>query len=94
MIKERLFVDKADPDLMRNEITVVDHALTRPWTVTRTYRHVPDPKWIEYICAEDNHHVVIGKEDYLVSADGLLMPARKDQKPPDLRNFDPLKEQH
>jgi hypothetical protein len=23
-----------------------------------------------------------------MSADGLLMPVRKDQKPPDLRNFD------
>jgi len=27
----------------------------------------------------------IGKEVYYTSADGLLMPAKKDQPPPDLR---------
>jgi hypothetical protein len=89
VIKERISVDKADPEVMLNEITVIDHALTRPWTVTRSYRHVRDPKWFEYVCSEDNHHVVLGKEDYLVSQDGYLMPTRKDQAPPDLRNFDP-----
>jgi hypothetical protein len=31
--------------------------------------------------------VVIGKENYFLSADGLLMPAKKDQLPPDLRYF-------
>jgi hypothetical protein len=28
-----------------------------------------------------------GKDNYFLSADGLLMPARKDQPPPDLRYF-------
>jgi hypothetical protein len=88
VIKERLFIDKADSEVMLNEVTVIDHALTRPWTVTRSYRHVRDPKWFEYVCAEDNHHVVLRQEDYLVSQDGLLMPTKKDQTPPDLRNFD------
>jgi hypothetical protein len=31
--------------------------------------------------------VKIGKENYMVSADGFLMPAKKGQKPPDLRYF-------
>jgi hypothetical protein len=31
--------------------------------------------------------VVIGKENYFLSADGHLMPAKKDQPPPDLRYF-------
>ena len=31
--------------------------------------------------------VVIGKENYFLSAEGLLMPAKKDQAPPDLRYF-------
>jgi hypothetical protein len=35
-------------------------------------------------------HVVVGKEEYFLSADGLLMPARKDQAPPDLRYFKPV----
>jgi hypothetical protein len=38
-------------------------------------------------CAENNNHVEIGKENYMMSADGLLMPTRKDQRPPDLRYF-------
>jgi hypothetical protein len=33
--------------------------------------------------------VVIGKENYFLSADGMLMPAKKDQPPPDLRYFKP-----
>jgi len=28
-----------------------------------------------------------GKENYLLSADGYLMPVKKDQPPPDLRYF-------
>src|SRR5262249_36590370 len=32
VIKERLSLDKADKDILRNEITVIDNALTRPWT--------------------------------------------------------------
>jgi hypothetical protein len=43
--------------------------------------------WREDICAENNVHVVIGGEDYFLSADGLLMPVKKDQPPPDLRYF-------
>jgi hypothetical protein len=31
--------------------------------------------------------VKIGKEQYFLGADGLLMPTRKDQPPPDLRKF-------
>jgi hypothetical protein len=87
VIKERLFLDKRNPEIMLNEITTIDNALTRPWTVTQKYSHVRAPKWVEYFCAEDNHHVVIGKEDYLLSGDGFLMPTNKDQKPPDLRYF-------
>ena len=29
----------------------------------------------------------VGKENYFLSGDGLLMPARKDQPAPDLRYF-------
>jgi hypothetical protein len=40
-------------------------------------------------CAENNAHIVIGKEDYFLSANGALMPTRKDQPPPDLHYFKP-----
>ena len=43
--------------------------------------------WNEDNCGENNNHVVIGKDNYFLSADGYLMPTRKDQKPPDLRYF-------
>jgi hypothetical protein len=89
IIKERFSIDKVEKDLLIDEITVIDHALTRPWTVTKKYRHVPEamPIWHFNDCAEDNHHVRIGKDDYFVSENGYLMPVKKDQAPPDLRYF-------
>ncbi len=91
IVKERLALDKADPDVLRDEITTFDHALTRPWTVTRSYRRIRNPIWIEDVCAENNGYVFIGKETYLRSADGHLMPTKKDQPPPDLRRFNPAR---
>jgi hypothetical protein len=87
IIKERIYLDKANPDLLHDEITTIDHALTRPWTVMKTYRREKDPIWNEYDCNEGNNHVAVGKENYFLSADGYLMPARKGQRPPDLRYF-------
>jgi hypothetical protein len=87
IIKERIFLDKANKDLMLNEITVIDHAFTQPWTVTKHYQRVPNDRWYEDNCAENNNHIIIGKENYFMSGDGYLMPARKDQAPPDLRYF-------
>ena len=37
IFKERLFRDKLDANLLHDEITVIDHALTRPWTVDKKY---------------------------------------------------------
>jgi len=72
---------------------VFDHALTRPWTVMKTYRRNPDPRptWIEYICADGQQLVRIANEGYMLSADGLLMPTRKGQQPPDLSFFNKAK---
>jgi hypothetical protein len=54
----------------------------------KNYRRVadPHPTWTEEYC-EFNNHVFIGDQHYVLSADGLLMPALKDQPPPDLRYF-------
>jgi len=87
VIKERLALAKDNKDILQNEITVIDHALTRPWTVTKNYHRVRKVEWHEDLCSEGNNHVVIGKENYFLSADGYLMPAKKDQPPPDLRYF-------
>lgn len=87
VIKERIRLDKNNPDILRDEVTTYDHALTQPWTVTRIYYRKRNAPWYEHVCAEENHHVLIGNESYFLSADGLLMPTRKDQPPPDLRYF-------
>jgi hypothetical protein len=91
IVKEHLYVDKADPEIAHDEVTVIDHALTRPWTVTKNYRRAQDPRpyWRETSCFENNDHVEIGKEPYMLSADRFLMPTKKDQPPPDLRYFKP-----
>ena len=94
VVKERLSLSKADANLLLDEITVIDHALTRPWTVLKSYRRNPDPRpyWPEYVCADGQSHVQIGKETYYLSADGKLMPAKKDQLPPDFRYFKPTRQ--
>jgi hypothetical protein len=87
VIKERIYVDKSDPKILRDEMTTYDHALTHPWTVMKSYRRLPNEIWTENSCALGNDHVYIGKDDYLLSGDGFLMPVRKNQAPPDLRYF-------
>jgi hypothetical protein len=91
IVKERFFSDKADRDILHDEITVIDHAFTRPWTVMKDYRRSSEaqPAWRDSACLEENQHVRIGNDSYMLSADGLLMPAKKDQPPPDLRYFKP-----
>jgi hypothetical protein len=91
IFKERIFRDKADPKILHDEVTTIDHALTRPWTVDKKYVHSANlrPRWVEAGCAESmaNSLIAIGKDSYYMSADGLLMPVRKNQPPPDLRYF-------
>jgi hypothetical protein len=87
IIRERIYLDKADPDLMHNDITTIDHALTHPWTVNKRYRRERNVIWYEDNCTENNRHIIVGAEAYFLSADGYLMPTRKDQAPPDLRYF-------
>jgi hypothetical protein len=89
VFKERIHLDKADANVLHDEITVIDHALTRPWTVDKKYVRNADAlaDWPESICPEYNAQIFIGKDNYYLSADGYLMPARKGQAPPDLRYF-------
>jgi hypothetical protein len=89
VIHERIHLDKTNSSLLHDEMTVIDNALTRPWSADKIYQRNPDPRpvWREAVCEENNPHVRIGGADYMVSADGLLMPSKKDQAPPDLRYF-------
>jgi hypothetical protein len=82
VVKERMYVDKTNPDILHDEITTLDHSLPRPWTVTKSFVRDHNPIWFQNHCSEDNRHVTIGNEDYVLSFDGYLMPAKKNQKPP------------
>jgi hypothetical protein len=89
VFKERFHLDQANANVLHDEITVIDNALTRPWSVDKTFRHNPNlrPVWRESSCTEGNNQVLIGNQNYYLSGDGMLMPTRKDQPPPDLKYF-------
>ena len=89
VVKERIFLDKGDPKLLHDEITLIDNAFTRPWSVLKTFRRNADPTpiWREENCAGVTLLTKIGNEIYFKGADGKLMPTRKGQPPPDLRYF-------
>jgi hypothetical protein len=89
VVKETIYLDPSNAKVLIDDITTIDHALARPWTVKKRYGRGPDPRpdWIEQICPEANPHVRIQGEPYFIGADGRLMPSMKDQPPPDLRYF-------
>ncbi len=87
IIKERFYTDKANPKIVHDEITTIDNALTRPWTVLKSYQRMPRVTWTENNCTEGNDNIAIGNEVYLLSGDGRLMPIKKGQPAPDLSYF-------
>jgi hypothetical protein len=89
VIKERIYLDKADPNTLLDEITVLDHALTRPYVKLQKATRNPNarPVWHSDVCSETNTHIRIENEPYYLSADGRLMPSKKGQRPPDLTFF-------
>lgn len=69
-----------DDETMENRITTIDDALTRPWTINQRYsRQTEDVIWTEYVCAENNRHLLLGGEWYFVDDDGSLQPTRAGQ---------------
>src|SRR3954469_23957533 len=69
VIKERIYLDKADRNVLWNEITVIDNALTRPYSKKQRANRSSDarPTWKYDVCAEYNTHVRIGEENYYLS---------------------------
>ena len=90
VVKERIYLDKTDQNVLWDEVTTIDNALTGPWMVKKKYTRDSNPRhnWIEEVCPENNPHIRIQNDNYMLSADGYLMPAKKGQKPPDMRYFD------
>ena len=89
VIKERIYLDKTDQNLLHDEMTVEDNALTRPWTVKKSYRRSAEahPQWPEHICVWEIKTLRVGDEIYVIGEDGLLAPTKKDQEPPSLKYF-------
>src|ERR1700722_11893366 len=46
IVKERIWRDRENPEMMHNEVTTFDHALPQPWTVHKTYVLQKKPVWI------------------------------------------------
>ena len=38
VVKEKLYLDAKDPNILHNDITTTDNAFTKPWTVSRFMR--------------------------------------------------------
>jgi hypothetical protein len=89
VIKERIYLDKADRNTLYDQITVLDHALTRPYVKLQKVTRNPNPRpaWHSDVCSEENTWVKIENQPYYLSAEGKLMPSKKNQAPPDLRYF-------
>src|SRR5258707_10464197 len=70
VIKERFYLDKADPNTLYDEITVIDHALTRPYIKVQKVVRKPDPRaeWLSETCPLDNVWIKIGKETYVLNS--------------------------
>jgi hypothetical protein len=47
IVKERIFLDHGNRNLLHDRITTVDHAYMKPWTVTRDYRRDLHPVWVD-----------------------------------------------
>ena len=44
IFRERIYLDKSNSKILHDELTTIDHALTRPWTVDKTYARNPNPR--------------------------------------------------
>ena len=78
--------------MLDDDLTLFDHALTRPWTVNKTSRAATRPSipvWLEENCPEAQTRLIqIGSEIYSQGRRRQAPATRKDQPPPDLKYFD------
>jgi hypothetical protein len=88
MVKERIYLDKQNKNVLHDDIVTHDNALTRPWPSNKRYvREEKTPVWVEASCPEGNPYYKIEDQVYMRSSEGKLLPAKKGQRPPDLSHF-------
>lgn len=69
-ITERMYLDKSSPDMLIDEITVVDpEALAKPFHLTYHYKRQRDLDLMEYVCVENDRNPLTesGISDYKLS---------------------------
>jgi hypothetical protein len=67
LITERIHL--LDPDYLKDEVTIVDDHLERPWTWSWTFHRMKDYKLQEYVC-EDNREYVDSDGSQHLKIDG------------------------
>jgi hypothetical protein len=73
-------IRRIDAETLEDRITTIDDALTKPWTIHQRYSlQTDDVVWTEYVCAENNRHLLLGDEWYFVDDEGNLQPTRDGQ---------------
>jgi len=81
-----MYLDKNDPNVIYDEITTIDNALTRPWVVTRNTSVRLSVVWFEQ---------TVRRTTISPDRQGKLFPRRRrpvdadqeEQPPPDLKYF-------
>ena len=70
VIKERIYLDKADRNTLYDQITVLDHALTRPYVKLQKATRNPNPRpvWHSDVCSETNTRVRDRRTSPIISA--------------------------
>jgi hypothetical protein len=61
IVRERFYLDAANPNRLHDQVTTFDHAYTRPWTVTRDYNRLPHMPDVETNCSVENRYVILNK---------------------------------
>jgi hypothetical protein len=57
IVKESIYLDKTNKGVLIDEITTIDHAFTRPWTIIKRYQNHADPRWAEHVCTKSNDNI-------------------------------------
>ena len=92
VIKERIYLDKGDRNKLWNEITVIDHcadAALHQEAGRHPQSQQPRPTWKSRRLLGIQHLGQDRRTALYLSADGKLMPSKKNQAPPDLSYFKP-----
>ena len=77
---ERFHRDKADPNILHDEITVIDHALTRPWSVDKKYVRSEKSRleWGEAYCINEEDGADLRRQGILLQERGRPADAHQE----------------